>query len=366
MSNLSNTIGTIIRPISKMKWEELSEGLAEEILTGRVNRIDGVGHQSHLSLYNYTDECSFSRAWNSYNTLARGLVLDHQSNCVAALPFPKFFNLFEVNKSNLPDLPFEAFEKLDGSLGIVFYNTVTQSWNVCTRGSFTSDQSIWATNWLKRKCKVNQLDSSITYLVEIIYPANQVVVDYGAFEGLVLLGGYRKDDFSEIDLEEWSNCFQGRVVGYSFASIDHIQAYCKTLTHNDEGVVVRFSNGFRIKIKGEEYCRVHAIKSDLTPLNIWRAMSEGLNLEEIKTHVPEELLVRYEEIEDILNERFNQMLAESSYLLESLSDLPRKDQIQRIQSELPEHLWPVSICLLSNKNPSTYLWKYLRPDGNQL
>jgi hypothetical protein len=97
----------------------------------------------------------------------------------------------------------------------------------------------------------------------------------------VLLGGYHKDKFSEINLEEWSSCFQGRVVGYDFASIDHILAYCKNLTHNDEGIVVRFSNGFRIKIKGEEYCRVHAIKSDLTPLNIWRAMSEGLNLEEI-------------------------------------------------------------------------------------
>ena len=77
-----------------------------------------------LVLYNYTDKCTYERAWTSITMACRGLVFDrHTGECVAR-PFAKFFNLDEHETTRLAALPigagFTAFEKLDGSLGIMF------------------------------------------------------------------------------------------------------------------------------------------------------------------------------------------------------------------------------------------------------
>ena len=53
--------------------------------------------------------------------LARGVILDPEAKRVVASPFPKFFNVGEKADS-IPNLPFETFEKLDGSLIILFYH----------------------------------------------------------------------------------------------------------------------------------------------------------------------------------------------------------------------------------------------------
>jgi RNA ligase len=82
--------------------------------------------QSHpagrLVVLNYTRECAYSRTWDDVTIHCRGLVVDTQSWEVAAWPFPKFFNLHERPETQpeaLPREPFTAFEKLDGSLGVL-------------------------------------------------------------------------------------------------------------------------------------------------------------------------------------------------------------------------------------------------------
>ena len=60
---------------------------------------------------------------------------------VRATPFPKLFNYGEFGIA-LPDAPFEVFDKLDGSLGIVFHDGAR--WRVVTKGAFDSAQARWA------------------------------------------------------------------------------------------------------------------------------------------------------------------------------------------------------------------------------
>src|SRR5271170_895905 len=103
-----------------------------------------ISEKDSLILYGYTDRCTFDRHWNEYTLVARGLIIHKFSGQVVAKPLSKFFNLNETEETsfkNLPkDMPYEAFEKVDGSLGIIFnYNGV---WQVATRGSFYSEQAI--------------------------------------------------------------------------------------------------------------------------------------------------------------------------------------------------------------------------------
>lgn len=120
---------------------------------------------AELYIYNYTNSCQYERMWNEITLQCRGLILDKDFNVVAK-PFSKFFNIEEHTNDEIPNLPFDVFEKMDGSLGIVFY--YKNKWLVATRGSFTSEQSIKASELLK-KYNLEALNKNNTYLFEIIF-----------------------------------------------------------------------------------------------------------------------------------------------------------------------------------------------------
>ena len=89
--------------------------------------------------------------------------------------------------TGIPQLPFEVFEKLDGSLGILYWlNNLPY---IATRGSFESEQARHATEILHGRYQhtFSSMDTNKTYLFEIIYPENRIVVDYGEMDDLILL-----------------------------------------------------------------------------------------------------------------------------------------------------------------------------------
>ena len=49
-----------------------------------------------------------------------------------------------------------------------------------------SEQAIWAKQWIQSECDLSVFEKGWTYIFEIIYADNIVVIDY-PFEGLVLL-----------------------------------------------------------------------------------------------------------------------------------------------------------------------------------
>ena len=133
-----------------------------------------------LIIWNYTQTCQFSKAWDEYTMAARGLITDLEGNVVAR-PFKKFFNIDEREETKIENLPTETpdvYTKYDGSLGILYFDGDLPC--IATRGSFNSDQAKWATEWIQTKfLKKSDFLEGYTYLFEIIYPENRIVVDYG-------------------------------------------------------------------------------------------------------------------------------------------------------------------------------------------
>src|SRR5882724_5816197 len=171
-----------IHPARIMPFRELRDGLRaarEARLVLEQTGSDG------LSLFCYSQSCVFDGQWNDVTMIARGLILDMKQEAVVATPFPKFFNVGERGQT-IPDLGFETFEKVDGSLIIIFWHA--GEWKTSTKGALGSVQARWAAAKLKAS-DLSALRRGTTYLAEAVYSDNRIVVRY-AEEALILLAAY--------------------------------------------------------------------------------------------------------------------------------------------------------------------------------
>ncbi len=242
-----------------------------------------------LTIWNYTETVQYEGKWDDITLQTRGLVTDDNGNIVAR-PYRKFFNMEEGKHTPTPN--FEVYDKMDGSLGILFY--YEGQWVFATRGSFTSDQAVKGLEMLQ-KYEYQKLHKDYTYLFEIIYNENRIVVKY-PYEDLVLLGmintetGYEVDLYSgdvDVRLSNLINNLGFKVVK-KYDGINDYSVLKEMIKDDEEGFVVRFSNGDRMKIKGEEYLRLHKIMTNVSTTSVWEMLSEGKDVLEILKDVPDE------------------------------------------------------------------------------
>jgi RNA ligase len=288
-----------------------------------------------LSIYNYSRTCQYGRLWDEITLACRGLVLDNEGNVIAK-PFPKFFNYEEHTAEEIPNELFEVYEKMDGSLGICFYyereltyieryklwfngNYETGmeyceeivpnfddpyfhptpktkgEWHIATRGSFVSEQAVKGKELLG-KYNFQKLHTDYTYLFEIIYKENRIVCDYD-FEDVVLLGVINTKTGIEVNLHSDTedvriqniikNIGLNVVTRYNTfgEGFDELK---REISNSKEGYVIRFKNGMRMKIKGDEYVRLHRILTNFSTTDIWELLRTNGNLDEFLDRVPDE------------------------------------------------------------------------------
>ena len=285
-------------PSYHMGYYYLNNRLREEIANGNVSEVKG---PDGLSLYCYTRQCAYNRNWNPTTRVARGLILDHEAQEIRATPFPKFFNYGEIGHDDIPrGVPFRVYEKVDGSMVTVFQHK--GRWLTATKGSFQSDQAKWAADQLA-ECKAgNHLVPGTTYVMEAVYPENRIVVKYN-FSGLVLLGAFARDghewDYKDVAaLSKKLGCWYAEEIP-SHSCLDHLTVKAASLGADQEGWVVRFDDGYRLKIKGDEYCRLHRLVSRVTPLAVWEAVKNGES-ETTLQEIPEEFRADFCAIRSLL------------------------------------------------------------------
>jgi len=300
-------------PARVMEFSELTRGLFAEVENGSVD-VNYHPDFPHLAIFKYSQDCVIERRWNNFSLIARGLILDLQEKRVIATPFTKFFNYGEVDIVIDPD--FTVTEKMDGSLGIMFY--YEDQFRFATAGSFISEQAKWAECWSNVYMPLDKMDKSNTYLFEIIYHENKIVVSYN-FEGLVLLSIF--DEYGlEYDYEQikWEASYMSVRCAeqYSFEDMDSILGKAQTLDKDREGYVIRFKNGLRLKIKGDEYVRIHRLLSAVTPLALWESMVEGEDLEDVRKELPEEMENDFDTILSIYDQNLRDFIQEVNTLYE--------------------------------------------------
>ena len=255
---------------------------------GRISMHELKINNKTLLGFKYTTNTVYSEDWDSVSLHARGIVFEYETGKVLARPFDKFFNLGEMINVETGELKsiagyvkqhlgfdnlsgdykhqkFRVMDKLDGSLGIAFWTGT--DWYVKTAGSFESEQAKWAIEWFDMLIDPNVLDESKTYLFEIIYDEDKHPIEYD-FEGLVLLGIIDTQTGIEEPLSEILRVAKELNIRHAevleFTDFDEVVKYAKNLPKTKEGVVITFENGFKLKVKGDEFLALQKIFHFLT------------------------------------------------------------------------------------------------------
>ncbi|MCA6574594.1 MAG: RNA ligase [Pseudanabaena sp.] len=332
------------------------ERIDQLILEGYITKRP---HSSgELFIYNYTAKAQYDHLWTPETMQCRGLILDHHG-VITARPLIKFFNLQE-HQASLPAEPFEVYEKLDGSLGILYW--YQDQPYIASRGSFNSDQAIKANQILY--ClyadAISLLDRSLTYLFEIIYPANRIVVDYGDYEALVLLAVIETASGREYAIEDFQHL--GFPIAKKYDGLKDLESITKLNEQNQEGFVIRFESGLRLKFKFADYVKLHRVLTQVTSKVIWEMLRDQIPFEDILEHVPDEfydwvketkamLLGQYQQIEDQAKEDFERIV----------SIVDRHDRKETAKHFLACQNHTILFSMLDGKDYSDYIWRTIKP-----
>lgn len=331
--------------------------LLEKMLAERMVNEATLGD---LRILNYSAGAQFSRTWNEVTKQCRGLIL--RGDEVVARPFPKFFNLSE-HESELHDdlplhLPVEIYEKMDGSLGILYESDDGPA--VATRGSLQSEQAQWATAYVKNLGE--QVPEGLTLLFEIIYPQNRIVVDYGDFRGLVLLAAIDIETGADVPIpSEWQD-WPHQAKRYDGLDIEAVRA--KLSEPSDaEGFVLRFVEqgkpSVRAKAKFDEYVRLHRLITTVSSKTIWENMANGLPLDEMLDRVPDEFFGWVKSTQKDLQTQYDQIEREAQTVFATLDTTQERRDLAAIitKTTCPAVLFK----MLDGKDYKPLIWKSIRP-----
>lgn len=307
--------------------------------------------EKELYIYNYTALAQYTQVWNEVTLQCRGLILDNEYNYVSR-PFSKFFNYGERADQVLPNESFEVYEKMDGSLGISYW--VDDMPYISTRGSFSSEQAEVGTSMLHDKYKsvVSNLNKKYTYLFEIIYPKNRIVVDYGEQHQLVLLAILDIETGKDMPLVD---------IGFpavkKIDDIDSIDQLLNSDEENKEGYVIKYKSGLRLKVKFKEYVRLHKIITQISSTTIWESISSGNSIQTIIEEIPDELYNWVTEVHDELRDKYQKIesIAKSEY---KEFDTKKETAQHIMKCTYPKILF----AILNKRSYDKIIWTMIKPE----
>lgn len=219
----------------------------------------------------------------------RGIILEKDTWNVVVYPFKKFFNYGEEYADEIDWKSAKVTSKEDGSLiKIYHYNG---EWRVGTNSTIDAEDAVLNSPYYRNfrelfdvaanNCKFgfDRLDPNYTYLMELCSCHNTIVVPYNEPK-LFHIGTRNNITCEEVEVDIGIE----KPKQYMLSSLEDCIAMAKTFDFTKEGFVIKDKNYNRIKIKSEDYVRVHRLANNGS-LTLERAID----------------LIRMNEIDEFLN-----------------------------------------------------------------
>lgn len=317
-----------------------------------------------LTIWNYSVITQYEGSWDEITMACRGLVTDDMGKIVAR-PFRKFFNMEEGKHKATKD--FKIYNKEDGSLIIAF--KYQGEWVISSRGSFMSDQAI-AAKELFFKNKYNEIfdNDEYTFLFEYCSKSNRIVLNYNT-DRLILLGIIKTEDGSELDVQNLDN----NLFNLEKGSLDVVKEYDgiadfielkKMIQKDQEGFVILFSNGDRMKIKGEEYLKLHKIMTQVSTTSVWENLMSGGSIDKLLGELPDEFYHLVKDYENELETKYWEVAQKAQDFFkenyqEGISDKEFANKIANLKN--PYKSLVFAQYRLNFNNYSNLIFDYIKP-----
>jgi RNA ligase len=308
-----------------------------------------------LLIWNYTPQCQFARAWDEVTMQSRGLITTSDGTIIGRA-FPKFFNIEE--HTSLPLEPFKVTEKMDGSLLIV--TTYQGKVITATRGSFASEQAEMARTIIQKRYSAFTFLPYYTYLFEVLYSGNRIVVDYGDMEDIVLLAVIHTETSTEHDIHDpaWVHMWPFPVVRH-YDGITDIATLKGLEEPNKEGFVIRFESGLRVKAKFAEYVRLHKLLTQCNARLLWERLRDNQPIDDLLERVPDEFFAWIKTTCGALQSQYSAIEQASLEVVAQVQELPsRKEQAVIV---CHSQYSGVVFKMLDKKPYADVIWKMLKP-----
>ena len=223
---------------------------------------------------------------------ARSLVFNLRTEEMVLTPFRKFFNLNEVWETSTEVVEakikycklFEVSEKMDGSMqSYRWYNgeiVGSGSMALDTKNSFRLEEGF---EMLTENHKRMLEDfPTVTFIFEYISEKDKHVVpyDYSKKKGLYLIGARSVIDGEEYSynvIKDLSSCYGIPCCKtYQYNTLSEVLEHLNKMTVKDgEGFVLNI-DGFKLKLKCEDYLQLHRLDDKLSSPNVLiQAYAEG-------------------------------------------------------------------------------------------
>ena len=262
---------------------------------------------------------------------ARGLILEDKTWKIVCYPFKKFFNYGEAYADEIDWETAKVTSKEDGSLiKIYHYNG---EWRVGTNSTIDAEDAVLNSPYYKNfmelfnvaadNCELDfdKLNPNYTYLMELCSCHNTIVVPYNEPK-LFHIGTRNNITYEEVEVDIGIE----KPKQYMLSSLDDCIAMAATFDFTKEGFVVVDKNYHRIKVKSEDYVRVHRLANNGS-ITLERA------IDLIRMNELEEFLVYCPQYTDFINDvrhRFNKFYSDiylnvNMALIEKMDCETRKD-----------------------------------------
>ena len=237
----------------------------------RKNKLIHERATGDISSFNFSRQAFYNKAWTDMTVKARGLFVNTRTNEIVARSYNKFFNLGEREDARADNIKFDypvvVCEKYNGFLGLVGYDTATDSllylskssvegiYPELFKGQLFATLSAEQLEQIKKELK----DQNISLVFECIDQVNDPhIIEYPQ-SGVVLLDIVRRTlDYEKLpywDVVQFAQKYHlpfkmRHSVIATQADFVRFAEFCDEYQTPDiEGFVLEDSSGFMVKIK---------------------------------------------------------------------------------------------------------------------
>lgn len=325
------------------------------LIEGRKEFIVVVKPEGYTYIdYVYIDNDSFD---DPIRLECRGLIFDNETGAILRRPLEKFFNYGEKGTYDTLDWTEDHFvmDKRDGSMIAPFI--LNGKVVLGTRAGVTehSQKAEVLIDHLTRNEIKLCIGFGFTPIFEWTAPENRIVLPYEKSELRLLAMRYMTtgEYVSVEDLKNWSMIFDIPLVDFIEGKLDKdsVFSYRETAT-NTEGYVVFFPRTrLHIKIKTDDYTKMHRAVSFLDRENMILPVVLDNLYDDILPALSEENQKKVKEYAALVHKSFDSFVSVLQHSLNNLKMYPtRKDQAIWIQNNIDKPFWPVMFHGLDDRD----------------